>query len=111
MNTPADLGFSNWSKMPFCCDLSRYGTVSGRQHANDLDRGLTMPIERELSKVFAMSDNDFIRWREDAREALAESADEVLQAVYKASGQEIVLRAERAWAAAAGHNRPREEPA
>ena len=58
-----------------------------------------------------MSDTDFIRWREDAREALAVGANEVLQAVYRASGQEIVVRAERAWAAAADHNRPRGEPA
>lgn len=70
-----------------------------------------MPIERELSKVFAMSDDDFIRWREKARAALAESTDEVLLAVYRASGPEIVVRAERAWAAVADRNRPKEERA
>jgi hypothetical protein len=67
-----------------------------------------MSIERELSKVFAMPDADFIQWREDARECLAEGPDdEHLQAAYRASGQEIVVRAERAWAAAAIHQGPR----
>jgi hypothetical protein len=49
-----------------------------------------MPIERELSKIIAMSDTDLIQWREDAREVLAESTDEWLRALYMASGQEIV---------------------
>jgi len=63
-----------------------------------------VPIERELSKVLAMPDADFIQWRENAREFLSEHTDDVLQALYRASGQEIVVRAERAWAAAATHH-------
>lgn len=65
-----------------------------------------MPIERELSKIFAMSDADFVQWREDAREYLSEHPDELLQALYLATGQEIVVRAERAWATSASRHPP-----
>ena len=62
-----------------------------------------MPIERDLSTLLEMADDDFIRWREQAREFLAEHADEELSALYAASATEICVRAEAAWSAAAEH--------
>jgi hypothetical protein len=62
-----------------------------------------MPIERDLSTLLKMADDDFIRWREKAREFLSEHADEELSALYAASGTEICVRAEAAWSAASEH--------
>jgi len=60
-----------------------------------------MPIERELSKILALPATDLIRWREEAREILADHGDAQLPALYEASGQEVVKRADEAWSAAA----------
>jgi hypothetical protein len=59
-----------------------------------------MPIERKLLTVLEMPDDDLIRWREDVRKILSEHHDDELAALYQASGQEIVVRAEEAWSAA-----------
>jgi hypothetical protein len=61
-----------------------------------------MPVERDPSKVLALPDEEFFRWRAGAREALAENGgDARLSALYEASGKELVARAARAWSA--GH--------
>jgi succinate dehydrogenase flavin-adding protein (antitoxin of CptAB toxin-antitoxin module) len=59
-----------------------------------------MPLERNLSTLLEMSDDDLIHWREEAREFLSDHDDEELAALYQASGQEMVVRAEKAWSAA-----------
>jgi DNA-binding transcriptional ArsR family regulator len=58
-----------------------------------------MPIERELSKILALSDEDFFRWLADARAVLAEHFDAELSALSEASIGELVERAGRAWSA------------
>ena len=62
-----------------------------------------MPIERNLSTLLKMPDDDLIHWREDAREFLSNHHDEELTALYQASIQEIVTRADQAWSAARNH--------
>jgi hypothetical protein len=59
-----------------------------------------MPIERKLSTLLEMPDDDLIHWRESARKFLSEHHDDELAALYQASIQEIVVRAEEAWSAA-----------
>ena len=59
-----------------------------------------MPIERNLSTLLKMPDDDLIHWCEDAREFLSDHQDDELKALYQASIQEIVVRAEEAWSAA-----------
>jgi hypothetical protein len=62
-----------------------------------------MPVERRLSKILAMPDDDFFRWRANAREVLADhGGDAKLSALYEASGEEFDARARRAWAAGHG---------
>jgi hypothetical protein len=59
-----------------------------------------MPIERDPSKVLALPDDDFFRWRADVREILAgHGGDARLSALYEASGREFDARAARAWSA------------
>jgi hypothetical protein len=57
-----------------------------------------MPIERELSKVIAMSDADLFQWRANVRQTLDGSDDAQLSALLAASMDEIVHRARQAWA-------------
>jgi hypothetical protein len=58
-----------------------------------------MPIERELSTILALPDDDFFRWRAAARELLAKDSEDQLSALYEASSREFDARAGRAWAA------------
>jgi succinate dehydrogenase flavin-adding protein (antitoxin of CptAB toxin-antitoxin module) len=61
-----------------------------------------MPIERELRKILAMPDEDFFRWRANARATLAEHSDAELSALNEATVDELVERAGRAWSAGHG---------
>jgi len=61
-----------------------------------------MPIERDLGKILALPDEDFFRWRADARPILDEYRDAELSALYQASVEELVERAGQAWSAAHG---------
>jgi uncharacterized protein YdbL (DUF1318 family) len=61
-----------------------------------------MPIEREPDKILALPDQEFFQWRGDARQELAQRSDARLPALYQVSGQELVNRAARAWAARRG---------
>jgi hypothetical protein len=68
-----------------------------------------MSIERDLGKILALPDDDFFRWRADARTFLSEHNDDPeLKSLYEASGQEFDVRAGRAWAPgqAGGHGQP-----
>ena len=58
-----------------------------------------MSIEREIDKILALPDEGFFRWRAGAREALTQYSDAQLARLYEVSGQELVKRAARAWAA------------
>ena len=58
-----------------------------------------MPIEREIDEILALPDEGFFRWRAGAREALDQCGDVQLARLYEVSGQELVKRAARAWAA------------
>jgi len=61
-----------------------------------------MPIERDLSKIRALPDDDLFRWRADVRAILAGQRDAELSVLNEASIDEVVVRAGRAWAA--GHD-------
>jgi hypothetical protein len=61
-----------------------------------------MPIERDLSKIRALSDEGLFRWRADVRAILAGQRDAELSVLNEASIDEVVVRAGRAWAA--GHD-------
>jgi len=61
-----------------------------------------MPIERDLSKILAMPDEELFRWRADVRATLAGHSDAEVSALNEASLDEIVVRAGRAWSA--GHD-------
>jgi len=63
-----------------------------------------MPIERDYSKILAMSDDDLFRWRIDVRAILSVHTDAELSLLFEASLQEIVRRAAQAWAVVASHN-------
>jgi len=58
-----------------------------------------MPIERDLSRIRAMPDDDLFRWRAHVRAVLAERCDAELSVLSEASLDEIVVRAGRAWSA------------
>lgn len=57
-----------------------------------------MPIERELSRVIAMSDADLFQWRANARQIVDRGDDPQLSVLLAASMDEIVHRARQAWA-------------
>jgi succinate dehydrogenase flavin-adding protein (antitoxin of CptAB toxin-antitoxin module) len=59
-----------------------------------------MPIERELSKILAMPDEELFRWRANVRVILDDHDDAEMAALNQASLDEIVDRAGRAWSAA-----------
>jgi succinate dehydrogenase flavin-adding protein (antitoxin of CptAB toxin-antitoxin module) len=59
-----------------------------------------MPIERDLSKILALPDEDFFRWRANARATMADHPDPELSALNEATLHEIVHRAAQAWSPA-----------
>ena len=59
-----------------------------------------VPFVRDLAALLAMSDRDLLKWREEAREILSEFPEPFLAALYRATNDEICVRAEKAWAAA-----------
>jgi hypothetical protein len=58
-----------------------------------------MPVERDLSKIRALPDEDLFRWRADVRAILAGRGDAELSVLNEASIDEVVVRAGRAWSA------------
>jgi hypothetical protein len=58
-----------------------------------------MAVERDLSKILAMPDDDLFRWRANAKEE-SRGGDAQLSVLLAASLDEVVERAGRAWSAA-----------
>jgi len=63
-----------------------------------------MPVERDFSRILAMSDPDLFQWRANVRKILDVRHDAQLFALYEGSMDELVHRAGQAWAVVAAHN-------
>jgi hypothetical protein len=63
-----------------------------------------MPIERDFSKILAMSDPDLFQWRAEVRRILSCRDDGQLSVLYEGSTDELVNRAREAWSVVAAHS-------